>query len=999
MRRIACTFGSVAAAAAGMRRNNSTAATIDAATVATQVKSKNIYDPALVDRTVASFVGGLAGTDYATKVSNDEAARHVHGVITAQTRQSLGDPFSYAHESDAGAFYICENTAPRRLAMVRKMTQFVTQESVPAGLGATCNSYTSADGTLAVYIATLSPFAHPKPEVGDHALDHLAPRDFLRTLTTESRAVAQDILTKAQKAVMPIFKVTEGPNPGEVHFLMATNVDHYNYVASLIAIFEEKAGTQVVRCGSTNFADGTQIYDFLISGANPADIAARASLVTLLPNKPFNTLTQMHEQGQLTTEESVFISTAVVFALYFTAGPTGDDYRHLRTVLAKEPNGVHRLDNLRHTLSAEVMSERYMGSLIGQYPAFGKAIFDDFRVGSTPERREALLKSIAKKLKEDGKSAFDTSIFRSFLKFNEVILKHNFFKADKAALAFRLNPAFLAELEFQRLPYAVMLFAGSQWRGFHIRFTDIARGGVRMIISKESNYRNNKRSVFQENYNLAHTQLLKNKDIPEGGAKGTLLVSSKYLAKFDAVRCKRLFLQYVDAMLDIILPNETGVVDSLHQEEIIFLGPDENTAGTFPSAAAHYSRERGFSAWKSFTTGKDPSMGGIPHDEYGMTTLTVRTNVKCVYEKLNIDETKMRKFQTGGPDGDLGSNEIKHSREIMVGLVDGTASVHDPNPTGVDRGELMRLATERLPLREFDASKLGPGGFLVKVEDKDITLPDGAHYEDGSILRDDFHLLPYSDADVFVPCGGRPRSVNLSNVGRYIKVADADGEAMLEGKFDGITKDQLKFQIIVEGANLFISQDARLALERCGVVLIKDSTANKGGVTSSSLEVFVGLALDDKQHAQLMCVTDPAHVPDFYKRYVKEIMQRLETNAKLEFNAIWTEWEKNPQQPKTLIADALSAKNVNIRANMLASSIFENKKLLRYLMNEYTPKTLAEVVDLDTLCTRVPENYQKAIGAMLLASHYVYSTGIDSNEFDFFKFMTDVTKKAEAANL
>jgi glutamate dehydrogenase len=28
--------------------------------------------------------------------------------------------------------------------------------------------------------------------------------------------------------------------------------------------------------------------------------------------------------------------------------------------------------------------------------------------------------------------------------------------------------------------------------------------------------------------------------------------------------------------------------------------------------------------WKSFTTGKSPSLGGIPHDVYGMTTNSVR---------------------------------------------------------------------------------------------------------------------------------------------------------------------------------------------------------------------------------------------------------------------------------------------------------------------------------------------------------------------------------------
>ena len=33
---------------------------------------------------------------------------------------------------------------------------------------------------------------------------------------------------------------------------------------------------------------------------------------------------------------------------------------------------------------------------------------------------------------------------------------------------------------------------------------------------------------FDENYNLASTQSLKNKDIPEGGAKGTILPSSVF---------------------------------------------------------------------------------------------------------------------------------------------------------------------------------------------------------------------------------------------------------------------------------------------------------------------------------------------------------------------------------------------------------------------------------------------------------------------------------------
>ena len=49
-------------------------------------------------------------------------------------------------------------------------------------------------------------------------------------------------------------------------------------------------------------------------------------------------------------------------------------------------------------------------------------------------------------------------------------------------------------------------------------------------------------------------------------------------------------------------------------------------------------------------------------------------------------------------------------------------------------------------------------------------------------------------------------------------------------------------------------QPARLALEKKGIVLFRDSSANKGGVTSSSLEVLAGMSLSDAQFFDLMTV-------------------------------------------------------------------------------------------------------------------------------------------------
>jgi glutamate dehydrogenase len=69
--------------------------------------------------------------------------------------------------------------------------------------------------------------------------------------------------------------------------------------------------------------------------------------------------------------------------------------------------------------------------------------------------------------------------------------------------------------------------------------------------------------------------------------------------------------------------------------------------------AARYAAKRGYPYWRSFTTGKPLSLGGIPHDRYGMTTRSVHRYVLGCLQKLGLKEENVMKFQTGGPDGSL----------------------------------------------------------------------------------------------------------------------------------------------------------------------------------------------------------------------------------------------------------------------------------------------------------------------------------------------------------
>merc|ERR1719498_1876878 len=319
---------------------------------------------------------------------------------------------------------------------------------------------------------------------------------------------------------------------------------------------------------------------------------------------------------------------------------------------------------------------------------------------------------------------------------------------------------FLDVHKIPEVPYAVYMILGLNFNGFHVRFRDISRGGVRVIKSTPTTYINNRATQFMENYNLAYTQQLKNKDIPEGGSKGTILLKQGKNFYADLA-----FRQYADSILDIML-KEKGVHDTSNHPELIFLGPDEYTADFMDPGCIH-ARSRGYQFWRSFTTGKSPSIGGIPHDTYGMTTRSVRAYVTGLIDYYNFKQEECTKVLTGGPDGDLGSNEILMSKEKIVGVVDGSGVLYDPE--GLNREELEQLATKRLMCEKFDESCLSDKGFLVRITEKDRTLNCGYHVDDGVNFRNNFHVWDGISADFFVPCGGRPGSVHLGNVHQMFK--------------------------------------------------------------------------------------------------------------------------------------------------------------------------------------------------------------------------------------
>lgn len=95
-------------------------------------------------------------------------------------------------------------------------------------------------------------------------------------------------------------------------------------------------------------------------------------------------------------------------------------------------------------------------------------------------------------------------------------------------------------------------------------------------------------------------------------------------------------------------------------------------------------------------------------------------------------------------------------------------------------------------------------------------------------------------SDAFVPAGGRPATINKDNWFMYLDKVQCVAAAMGLSNIVEIQDGKPSSPLIVEGANIFNTPEAREELFKHGkVTIVKDSSANKCGVITSSYEVRV----------------------------------------------------------------------------------------------------------------------------------------------------------------
>jgi len=670
---------------------------------------------------------------------------------------------------------------------------------------------------------------------------------------------------------------------------------------------------------------------------------------------------------RMTGDEASLVNAFIAFSHASLAhvDPDRFDYGEVHRAFSSDPEMALRLVRLFEVRFAPEVEGRE----------------EEYRLALAEAEREIEEYSTGHRFLDD----FRRTVFRATLSMIRKTLKTNAFVAEKHALSFRLDPRYLDDLGElftsglpPERPFRVTFFFTRNALGFHVGFSDIARGGWRTVIARTwDDVVTAANTLFREVYVLAHTQHIKNKDIYEGGSKMVTLLYAP-ATPTRALLDQRLYqvqLAFAKAFLDLIV-TENGkardprVVDYYREDEPIELGPDENMHDAMIETIAALAKRRGYVLGNGIMSSKKV---GINHKEYGVTSTGLVTFAEVAMREAGVDIRKdpfTVKF-TGGPNGDVAGNAMRillsRCPEVRIRLIlDGTGALVDLS--GADRKELGRILLKE-DIERFDPFCLSPGGFLLY---RNVRKAEGLKELYRRIYRttegvsetwltvDDFYrefegLIFTVPADLFIPAGGRPETVDGGNWRRFLP---EEGDPTV--------------RLIVEGANSFLTPEARLALQEKGIVILRDASANKCGVISSSYEIMANLLLSEKEFF--------AHKEE----YVAGVLEILEKRASDEAELIFRRYRASGGKvPYTEISGALSREINDWYARIFA--YFQGKPDLtlrepfRRVLLAHLPALIRKTPRFRVRVRNLLPKYRAAILAAEIAATIVYRDGFTAD--------------------
>ncbi|CEA08653.1 NAD-specific glutamate dehydrogenase [Arthrobacter saudimassiliensis] len=465
-------------------------------------------------------------------------------------------------------------------------------------------------------------------------------------------------------------------------------------------------------------------------------------------------------------------------------------------------------------------------------------------------------------------------VLRTFRNLIEATLRTNFYQ-DRDYVSFKLNTTAIDAAPFPRPKYEIWVYS-PRVEGVHLRFGEVARGGLRWSDRRED--------FRTEILGLVKAQTVKNAVIVPTGAKGGFFAKALPDPAEDRAAWmeegKASYRTFIRGLLDItdnlVVTDDGGeavvvpdrVVRRDGDDSYLVVAADKGTA-SFSDIANGLAAEYGFWLGDAFASGGSV---GYDHKAMGITARGAWESVKKHFSELGVD-TQTEDFTVvgvGDMSGDVFGNGMLLSEHIrLLAAFDHRHIFLDPDPDAAasyaERRRLFELP--RSSWADYDSSLISEGGGVFPRTAKSIPvsaqvrralgLPEGTtRLSPPEMLR----AILTADADLLYNGG----------IGTYVKASTESHADVGDKANDAIRVDgrDLRVKVVGEGGNLGMTQRGRIEAAQAGVILNTDAIDNSAGVDCSDHEVNIKIFVDRMVAAGRL---DPAERADFLHSMTDEV--------------------------------------------------------------------------------------------------------------------------------
>ncbi|NRG17144.1 NAD-glutamate dehydrogenase [Rhizobiales bacterium] len=499
-------------------------------------------------------------------------------------------------------------------------------------------------------------------------------------------------------------------------------------------------------------------------------------------------------------------------------------------------------------------SEDYMWGTLNRYADITRQLVELFHIRFDPAHDDGDRSLGAARLEQELTAAFDQvesldddRILRRFQNVIDAMLRTNFYQLDvhgqpKPTFAFKLDPRRLEELPEPR-PFREIFVYSPRVEGVHLRFGKVSRGGLRWS-DRPQDFRT-------EILGLVKAQQVKNAVIVPVGAKGGFVPKwlpaggSREEIFAEGTEAYKIF---ISSLLDVtdnldgdtVWPPEL-VVRHDDDDPYLVVAADKGTA-TFSDTANEISSDRNFWLGDAFASG---GSAGYDHKKMGITARGAWEAVKRHFREMDRD-IQTEPFTVAGVgdmSGDVFGNGMLLSKAIrLVAAFDHRDIFIDPNPdpetSWNERKRVFDLG--RSSWNDYDAALISEGGGIFSRAAKSIPLSKQMQELLGlektkATPQEVMNAILKMKVDLFW----------FGGIGTYVRSSeetDADAGDRANDPIR-VTAAQLGAKVVGEGANLGMTQKARIEFHRKGGRCNSDAIDNSAGVNSSDMEVNIKIAL------------------------------------------------------------------------------------------------------------------------------------------------------------